>query len=124
LKRRDIILGSAAGVFAIGRARAADTPTIRIANLDIGPFVPVAYVKRLAGKHGIKVEVTGFRTGLQSAQAVSGGAADIGVGGVEAAVTAIASGTPAVIIAGCTTGGLGWMARKDSGIKTVADLKG
>jgi NitT/TauT family transport system substrate-binding protein len=126
VKRRQVILAGAAVTagLAIGRGTRADTPTIRIANLDIGPFAPVAYVGRLADRYGIKVHVTGFRTGLQSAQAVSGGAADIGVGGVEAAVTTIAGGTPASIIAGCTTGGLGWMARKDSGIKTVADLKG
>jgi NitT/TauT family transport system substrate-binding protein len=126
VERRQVILVGAAvvGGFAIGRGARAETTTIRIANLDIGPFAPVAYVGKLADKYGIKVEITGFRTGLQSAQAVSGGAADIGVGGVEAAVTTIAGGTPASIIAGCTTGGLGWMARKDSGIKTVADLKG
>ncbi len=126
VQRRQVILAgaAAASAFAIGRGARADTPTIRIANLDIGPFAPVAYVSKLADKYGIKVQITGFRTGLQSAQAVSGGAADIGVGGVEAAVTTIAGGTPATIIAGCTNGGLGWMARKDSGIKTVTDLKG
>lgn len=126
MRRRNVLLGGAAiaGTFAIGQAARAAGPTIRIANLDIGPFVPVAYVKRLANKYGIEVQVMGFRTGLQSAQAVSGGAADIGVGGVEAAVTTIAGGTPAKIIAGCTTGGIGWFARKGAGITTVEGLKG
>lgn len=126
MKRREVIARGAAIIsgLAIGKRAWADEPTIRIANIDIGPFAPVAYVGRIAEKYGIKVKVVGFRTGLQSAQAVSGGAADIGVGGVEAAVTTIAGGTPATIIAGCTSGGLGWIAHKGSGIKTVPDLKG
>ncbi len=36
-------------------------PVVRIGNLDIGPFVPVAYVAKLAEKHGIEVKITNFR---------------------------------------------------------------
>ena len=125
MRRRQFVLGGVAMAGGlVQRSHAAEQPIIRIANIDIGPFSPVAYVARLADKYGIKVQVTGFRTGLQTAQAVSGGAADIGTGGVEAAVSTIAGGTPAMIIAGCTTGGLGWIARKGSGITKVEDLKG
>jgi NitT/TauT family transport system substrate-binding protein len=99
----------------------ADKTPIRVANLDIGPFAPVAYTSKLAAKYGITIQITGFRRGLESAQAVAAGAADVGVGGVEAAVAAIAAGSPSVIVAGCTTGGA---AKKGSGISTVADLKG
>ena len=107
----------------IARAQ-SDQPVIRIANLDIGPFAPVAYVGKVAAKHGIKVQITGFRRGLESAQAVAADAADVGVGGLEAAVSAVAAGSPSVIVAGCTTGGIGWVAKKGSGIKSIADLKG
>ena len=102
----------------IARAQ-SDQPVIRIANLDIGPFAPVAYVGKVAAKHGIKVQITGFRRGLESAQAVAADAADVGVGGLEAAVSAVAAGSPSVIVAGCTTGGIGWVAKKGSGIRFV-----
>lgn len=125
MKRRQVILAGSAAALALPYiARAADQPVVRVANLDIGPFAPCAYVGKLAAKHDIKVEITGFRRGLESAQAVAAGAADVGVGGLEAAVSAVAGGSPSVIIAGCTTGGIGWVAKKGSGIRTIADLKG
>ncbi len=101
-----------------------DKTTVRVANLDIGPFVPVAYVAKLAAKHGVSVKITGFRRGLEAAQAVKAGEADVGVGGVEAAVTAIAGGAPAVIVSSCSTGGIGWVGRADLNLKSIADLKG
>ncbi len=130
MRRRQLIIGGAAALTSplvaspfVARAQ-TDQTVIRVANLDIGPFAPVAYVGKLADKYGIKVQVTGFRRGLESAQAVASGAADVGVGGVEAAVSAVAAGSPSVIVAGCTTGGIGWVAKAGSGIKTIADLKG
>ena len=128
MKRRECIAGGLAVATAAmagfaSRAQAAG-PVIRVANLDIGPFMPVAYVGKLAAQHGIDVRITGFRQGLEAAEAVSAGAADIAVGGVEAAVSAAAAGTPVEIIAGCTSGGIGWVARKGTNIKTIADLKG
>jgi NitT/TauT family transport system substrate-binding protein len=121
-----MIVGGLAVASALPRVARAqtDTTVIRVANLDIGPFAPVAYVGKLADKYGIKVEITSFRRGLESAQAVTSDAADVGVGGVEAAVSAVAAGSPSVIVAGCTTGGIGWVAKAGSGIKTIADLKG
>jgi NitT/TauT family transport system substrate-binding protein len=126
MKRRQCVLGAIAAVSAWPLAARAQTDqtVIRVANLDIGPFAPVAYVSKLADKYGIKVQIIGFRRGLESAQAVASGAADVGVGGVEAAVSAVAAGSPSVIVAGCTTGGIGWVAKAGSGIKTIADLKG
>jgi NitT/TauT family transport system substrate-binding protein len=126
MKRRQLIAGSVAAVtgFPLIARAAADRTVVRIANLDIGPFTPVAFVSKLAAKHDIAVEVTGFRRGLESAQAVASGAADVGVGGLEAAVSAVAAGSPSVIIAGCTAGGIGWVARKGSGITKIEDLKG
>jgi NitT/TauT family transport system substrate-binding protein len=105
-------------------AAQADKTPIRVANLDIGPFTPVAYVAKLAGKHGITVQITGFRRGLEAAQALKAGEADVAVGGVEAAVTAIAGGAPAVIVSSVSTGGIAWVGRSDLDLKKVTDLKG
>ena len=102
----------------------SDKTVIRIANLDIAPFIPVGYVQKIAAKHGIQVKVTNFRRGLEAAQALKAGEADVAVGGVEAAISAIAGGAPAQIITSVTTGGIAWVSRPDLNINTIADLKG
>lgn len=99
-------------------------PLVRIANLDIGPFVPVAYVARLADKYGIEVKITNFRRGLEVAQALKAGEADVGAGGVEAAISAIAGGAPAIIVSGVSDKGLAWVGRSDIKWNSIADLKG
>jgi ABC-type nitrate/sulfonate/bicarbonate transport system substrate-binding protein len=114
----------ACGLGARPAVAQTDKTTIRIANLDIGPFVSVAYVEKLAAKHGISVKITNFRRGLEAAQALKANEADVAVGGVEAAVTAIAGGSPAVIVSSCSTGGIAWVGRPDMNWKTPADLKG
>ena len=98
--------------------------TIRIANLEISPFLPVAYVAKLADKYNLDVKITNFRLGLQAAQALKSGEVDVAVGGVEAAISAIAGGMPAVIVSSVSTGGIAWVAQTDQPIKTVKDLKG
>ena len=114
----------ACGLGARPAAAQADKVTIRIANLDIGPFVSVAYVAKLAAKHGITVKITNFRRGLEAAQALKANEMDVAVGGVEAAVAAIAGGAPAVIVSSCSTGGIAWVGRPDINWRTPADLKG
>jgi NitT/TauT family transport system substrate-binding protein len=105
-------------------AHAQSKPVVRIANLDIGPFMPVAYVAKLAEKHGIEVKITAFRRGLEAAQAVKSGDVDVGVGGVEAAISAVAGGAPAVMVAGVSNKSLQWVGRSDMKWTGVKDLKG
>jgi len=109
---------------AVTEASAQTKTTIRIANLDIGPFVPVAYVAKLADKYNIDVTITNFRRGLEAAQALKAGEVDVAVGGVEAAISAIAGGAPAIIVSGVSTGGIAWVEAPDQDIKTIKDLKG
>ena len=124
ITRRRAAFAIAAAV-TVGRvAHAQARPVIRIANLDIGPFLPVAYVARLADEYGIDVKITNFRRGLEAAQALKAGEADVAVGGVEAAISAIAGGSQAVIVSSCSTGGIAWVSRLDQEIKTYSDLKG
>ena len=118
------VLICAFGLNAPPAAAQTDKTTIRIANLDIGPFVPVAYVAKLAAKHGITVKIINFRRGLEAAQALKANEVDVAVGGVEAAVTAIAGGSPAVIVSSCSTGGIAWVGRPDMNWRSPADLKG
>ena len=120
-------LAAAALLVAFGAATEAlaqTKTTIRIANLDIGPFVPVAYVAKLADKYNLDVKITNFRRGLEASQALKAGEADVAVGGVEAAISAIAGGSPAIIVSGVSTGGIAWVQGTDQNIKTIKDLKG
>lgn len=103
---------------------AAQAEKVRVANLEIAPFLPVAYAAKIAPEHGLEVEVVNFRRGLEAANALKAGEVDVAVGGVEAALSAIGGGAPAVIVAGCSTGGLAWVSAKDSEINKVEDLKG
>ena len=64
---------------------------------------------RLADKYGIEVKITNFRRGLEVAQALKAGEADVGAGGVEAAISAIAGGAPAIIVSGVSDKGLAWV---------------
>jgi NitT/TauT family transport system substrate-binding protein len=106
------------------RAQAQSKPVVRVANLDIGPFVPIAYVKKLADKHDFQVQITNFRRGLETAQALKAGEVDVGVGGVEAAISAVAGGANAIIVSSVTNKALAWVARSDMKWNSIADLKG
>lgn len=102
----------------------AETNVVRVGNLEIGAFVPVAYVAKVAAKHDIDVRITNFRRGLEAANALKAGEVDVAVGGIEAAISAIGSGAPAVIVTSASTGGIGWVAAKDQPIEKAEDLKG
>ena len=98
--------------------------TIRIANLEIAPFLPVAFMEKLASKYDLELKYTNFRRGLEAAQALKSGEVAVAVGGVEAAISAISGGMPAVLISGVSTGGIAWVSQPDQDIKSVKDLKG
>lgn len=38
--------------------------TIHIANLEIAPFLPVAFMEKLANKYDLELKYTNFRRGL------------------------------------------------------------
>ena len=124
--RRAILAGGLAATLGVATGASAQTAktTIRVANLEIGPFLPVAYVAKLADKYNIDVKITNFRRGLEAAQALKSGEVDVAVGGVEAAISAIAGGMPALIVSSCSTGGIAWVGQPDQNINTVKDLKG
>ena len=104
--RKALICTLAAGVAVALSAASATAEKIRVGNLEIGAFLPVAYAAKIAVKNGLDVEVINFRRGLETANALKAGEVDVAVGGIEAAISAIGSGAPAVIIASCTTGGV------------------
>lgn len=128
LNRRTLLhaaMGVAASALPFSKsAIGQEQPVIRVANLELGTNLPVYYLPKVAEKHGIQVEIINFRRGLEAAQALKAGEVDVAVGGIEAAIAAHASGTPAVVLANYCSGGIVWTQRPDLGMKEVADLKG
>jgi NitT/TauT family transport system substrate-binding protein len=120
-----VALGFAvAASLAPSSGMAQSVPIIRVANLELGTNVPINYLAKIASKHGIEIKIINFRRGVETAQALKAGEVDVALGGVEAAISAAASGTPIVILSNYCSGGVAWVQRPDLKLKTVADAKG
>lgn len=104
-------------------ARAADD-VVRVGNLKLAHFGAVSYVQEIAPTCGIKVETKIFAKGPDVMQAILAGELDVGATASEAAISGRANGAPIFIVAGFARGGARLLATPESGVKTVADLKG
>ena len=76
--------------------------------------------------YNARVEVATFPSGPPQIEALAAKSLDFALVGDQPALQAISSGIPVKIIAGISDGteNMGLVARKDSGIKTVKDIKG
>ncbi|MES2261515.1 MAG: ABC transporter substrate-binding protein [Pseudomonadota bacterium] len=97
---------------------------VRLGNLKFAHYGAVSYIKEIAPKCGIKVEEHVFAKGPDVMQAILAGELDVGATASEAAIQGRANGAPIYIVAGFAKGGARLLARPDSGIKSVKDLKG
>lgn len=97
---------------------------IRLGNLKFAHYGAVAYIKEIAPKCGIKVEEHVFSKGVDVMQAIIAGELDAGAVSSEAAISARAKNTPVLAVAGFARGGARLIARSDTGIKTIQELKG
>lgn len=102
----------------------AETPTIRVGISPGGMFLPLFYLEKIAEKHGLKVQPIELRSGPAAAQALKAGELEMASGGVEAAVSAVGGGAPAVIVSGIADGALTWLGRSDLKWNSPLDLKG
>ncbi len=75
-------------------------------------------------KHGLTVAGTSINTGPAIMQQLAGGQIDIGLAGVVPAISTIDNDPTVKIVAAVQSNGSGIIVGKNSGIKTVADLKG
>ena len=111
-----------AALLAAGGAQAQDV--VRLGNLKFAHYGAVSYIKEIAPKCGIKVEERIFAKGLDVMQAIFAGELDVGTTASEAAISGRAKGAPIYVVAGFAKGGARLVARPDTGIKAVRDLKG
>lgn len=79
---------------------------------------------KLYEKHGIDETMQLFNSGTDLIKAIVGGQIDVGVLGFTNALTWIDKGADIKIVGGAQMGYHSMLVRKDSGIQTLADLKG
>lgn len=112
------------GLFCASQVQAQVHDVVRLGNLKFAHYGAISYIKEIAPKCGIKVEEHVFAKGLDIMQAVLAGELDVGAASSEAAISGRAGGAPIYVVAGFARGGARLVARSDSGIKSVKDLKG
>ena len=113
---------SAALAFALPQAHAQEV--VRLGNLKLAHFGAISYMQTIAPQCGLKIDLRIFPKGLDVMQAIIAGELDAGASASEAAISARANGVPIYVVAGFANGGARLVVRPESGIKSVADLKG
>ena len=124
IRRREFVLSLGAGLMAAPAVlRAAEPVTIRAGALklihSIAPYFYDQFVPE-----GYKMEVLPFETPTECKNAVVTKSVDFGAFGIAAAILGAAAGEPVVVIASTCNRGMAIIAKKDSGIASIKDLKG
>ena len=114
----------AAAVVALSASAALAQDVVRVGNLKLAHFAGVSYIKVIASSCGITVDEKIFAKGPDIMQAMVAGELDVGGTASEAAISGRGNGAPIYIVAGFARGGARLLATPESGIKSVADLKG
>lgn len=97
----------------IGYLMVMDDAQVLLAN-DAGFFT----------KHGLKADMQMFASGTDLVKAIVGGQLDAGVLGFTNAVSWAAKGADVKVVGGAQMGYHSMLVKKNSGIKSIADLKG
>lgn len=99
---------------------------VRIGHLpsDHDTALFVAKEKKLFEDQGLTVELTQFNNGGDLMTAMASGDIDIGYAGITPVMSSISQGVPVKVVSGAQIEGSAIVANKNSGITTVADLKG
>ena len=126
IRRREFIagLGAPGLIAAPAIVRAEGEPVvIRAGALKlIHSIAPYFYEQFVPA--GYKVEVLPFETPTECKNAVVTKSVDFGAFGIAAAILGAAAGEPVVVIASTCNRGMAIIAKKDSGITAIKDLKG
>jgi NitT/TauT family transport system substrate-binding protein len=97
---------------------------VRLGNLKFAHYGAVSYMKEICPKYGIKLEERMFAKGPEILPAIVAGEIDIAALASDGAISGRANGVPIYTVAGFAKGGARLVAGADTGIRTLADLKG
>ncbi len=99
---------------------------VRIGHLpsDHDSALFVAKEKKMFEDQGLTVELTQFNNGGDLMTAMASGDIDVGYAGITPVMSSISQGVPVKVVSGAQIEGSALVAGKNSGINSVADLKG
>ena len=117
------LLGSASMHLSLA-AQAQSPDVVRLGNLKFAHYGAVSYLKEACGKYNLKVEERMFSKGPDIMPAIVAGDIDIAALASDGAISGRANGVPIFTVAGFAKGGARIVAGADTGIKSLADLKG
>lgn len=128
IDRRSLLAGLGTGLVASSwsarPARAQAAPTvIRMGSLKLIHSIAPHFYERFTPE-GVRVEVIPFESPTEGKNAVVTKSVDFGTFGLAAATLGAAAGEPIVVIASTCNRGMGVIARKDSDIRSIKDLRG
>src|SRR5436309_335337 len=97
---------------------------VRLGNLKFAHSGAVSHMKEVCPRQGIRLEERMFAKGLNIGPGIPAGEIDLAASPLDGAIAGRASGAPVFVVAGFAKGGARILARKDSGVTKLADLKG
>lgn len=123
-KNINLVLLAAIGIAAPLSVPAQTQDVVRLGNLKFAHYGAVSYMKESCAKYGLKVEERMFPKGPDIMPAIVAGEVDIAALASDGAISGRANGVPIIAVAGFAKGGARIVAGIDTGIKSLADLKG
>ncbi len=127
ITRRTLTAGLAAAGVGValrpGRSRAAEPVTLRMGVLRLIHCITPYFYGRFAPP-GVTVEIVPFESPTDCKTAVSTRSVDFGTFGIAAATLGAAMGEPVVVVGTMSNRGMAIIAKKDSGIVALKDLRG
>ncbi len=97
---------------------------VRLGNLKFAHYGAVSYMKELAPKYNLRIEERFFAKGVDIIPAFIAGEVDISASASDGAIAGRAAGVPIFVTAGFAKGGVRIVVGTDSGITSIAQLKG
>jgi len=117
------LVAATAALAAANRRAWADKRVIKVGTLKLIHGITPYFYEKFAPA-GIEVQVVPFESPTDGKNAVVTGTVDFGIYGIAAATLGAANGEPVVVIGAACNRGMAVVARKDSPVASIKDLKG